>query len=193
MRPLAMAHEGEAIAIGEPEPARVLCRAKRVLGNGRIDGLTDLVVVDQERFQRTRSREAALQIARFDARLRKVGRRYVLIGVGRWGSMDPLLGIPVGWNQIAGARVIVEAGFEDIRVAPSQGTHFFQNLTAGNVGYFTVNPGTDGDVLDWDWLAEQPALEETELVRHVRLAGALVCKLSGRTGEGVILKPDAGS
>jgi hypothetical protein len=107
--------------------------------------------------------------------------------------MDPLLGIPVGWNQIAGARVIVEAGFEDIRVAPSQGTHFFQNLTAGNVGYFTVNPGTDGDVLDWHWLAEQPALEETELVRHVRLADALVCKLSGRTGEGVILKPDAGS
>ena len=131
----------------------------------------------------------AVLSSRFDAILRKQGRPYVLIGVGRWGSADPSLGIPVGWNQIAGARVIVEAGFQDIRVEPSQGTHFFQNLTSSNVGYLTVNPEVGDGHVDWAWLAGAAAEEETQHVRHLRFEAPLLVKMNGRSGEGVILKP----
>ena len=126
----------------------------------------------------------------FNARLHAEKRPYLLIGVGRWGSTDPSLGIPVRWHQIAGARVIVEAGFEDFRVTPSQGTHFFQNLTSCNVGYFTVNPAVGEGYVDWDWLAAQPTVAKTKFARHVRLPRPLVVKMSGKTAEGVILKPD---
>ena len=121
----------------------------------------------------------------------KEGRPYVLIGVGRWGSQEPYLGIPVPWGQIAGARVIVEAGFKDFRVTPSQGTHFFQNLISNNVGYFTVNPEDGDGVLDWDWLLDQPALTEDGSVRHLRFDAPLVVKMDGRHNEGVIFKPGA--
>ena len=191
MRPLALAEEGQAITVGDHPADSLICRSATVLGNGRIEDLTDLVVVDVARFERLKSREAAQEVAHFDALLRKEGRPYGLIGVGRWGSSDPHLGIPVGWNQITGARVIVEAGFRDFRVAPSQGTHFFQNLTSGHVGYFTVNPDAGEGSLDWDWLAEQPARAEGEFVRHLRLASPAVVLMSGRSGEGVMLKPAA--
>ena len=115
---------------------------------------------------------------------------YLLIGVGRWGSADPHLGIPVTWNQIGGARVIVEAGFRDFKVAPSQGTHFFQNITSCNVGYFTVNPEVGEGFVDWDWLADQPVESRSEFVGHTRLDAPLEILMSGRSGEGVILKPD---
>ena len=124
-----------------------------------------------------------------DARLVQEGLPYLLIGVGRWGSNDPWLGIPVSWNQIAGARVIVEAGFRDFRVAPSQGTHFFQNLSACHVGYFTVNPDVGEGFLDWDWLTAQAAAEETEFVRRIELPKPVRVLMSGRAGEGVILRP----
>ena len=95
----------------------------------------------------------------------------------------------MNWSQIAGARVIVEAGFRDFRVAPSQGTHFFQNLISNNVGYFTVNPEEGEGFLDWDWLAEQQAVAEEGPVRHVRFDAPLVVKMDGRHNQGVILKP----
>ena len=131
----------------------------------------------------------AREVARFNAELTRRGVPYVLIGVGRWGSSEPFLGIPVSWEEIAGARAIVEAGFRDFRVTPSQGTHFFQNLTASNVGYFTVNPEVGEGFVDWDWLAAQPAVRETTFVRHLRLDTPVVVKMNGRTQRGVIMKP----
>ncbi len=121
--------------------------------------MRDLVVVDYDRFDRMRSHVAADEIADFNAQLSSRGTPYVLIGVGRWGSADPFLGIPVTWDQISGARVIVETGFKDFRVTPSQGTHFFQNLTANNIGYFTVNPELGDGFIDWAWLSAQPVVE----------------------------------
>ena len=118
------------------------------------------------------------------------GVPYALIGVGRWGSAEPFLGIPVTWEEIAGARAIVEAGFKDFRVTPSQGTHFFQNLTASSVGYFTVNPEAGEGFVDWDWLAAQPAVRETTFVRHLRFDSPAVVKMNGRTQRGVIVKPN---
>ncbi len=195
VRPLALAREMEAIELGEIAPGAALCWSQKVMGNGRIEGIRDLVVVDFQRFERARSREAAAEIGRLNGRLLAAGTPYVLIGVGRWGSRDPWLGIPVTWDQVAGAKVIVEAGLRDLKVTPSQGSHFFQNLTSFNVGYFTVNPEDGQGLLDWDWLDAQSP--ETSAgaggnhVRHLRLAEPMLVKMNGRKGEGVILKTGA--
>jgi hypothetical protein len=189
MRPSAMAGDQQNMEIGDVPQSAVLCRSASVLGHGKLSTLRDLVVVDAERFDRMRSLEIADQLAHINGPLQVDGTPYLLIGVGRWGSLDRHLGIPVTWNQIAGARVIVESGFRDMRVTPSQGTHFFQNLTSLNVGYFTVNPQAGDGFIDWEWLAAQPALEDTGFVRHIRLERPIKVLMNGRTGEGVILKP----
>jgi CheY-like chemotaxis protein len=189
MRPLALAREADAIEIGPIEPERAVCWSRSVLGHGRIEEIRDLVVVDFQRFERARSRDAAAEIDRLNRKLLARRDPYLLIGVGRWGSRDPWLGIPVTWDQVAGARVIVEAGLRDLQVEPSQGSHFFQNLTSFHVGYFTVNPGAGEGFVDWEWLTAQPALTEAAHVRHLRLESPLLVKMDGRKGEGVILKP----
>jgi CheY-like chemotaxis protein len=188
MRPLAQSGGTEEVEIGPLPDSHLVCRSSSVLGNGRV-GLRDALVVDRRAFDRHRSRQVAAELARFDAELQGEGRPYLLVGVGRWGSADPWLGIPVSWNQIAGARVIVEAGFRDLDVEPSQGTHFFQNLVSCNVGYFTVGSRQGGGFIDWDWLAAQPASSATEFVRRLSFERPLVVKMSGRSGRGVILKP----
>ncbi|HJS59982.1 MAG TPA: PEP/pyruvate-binding domain-containing protein [Vicinamibacteria bacterium] len=188
LRPLALARETEELVIGHAEPERILCRSGRVLGNGRIEDIRDVIMVEQRRFDRARSRQTALELGRFNAELAAQGLPYLLIGVGRWGSADPWLGIPVSWDQISGARVIVEAGLADIQVTPSQGTHFFQNITSFDVGYFTINPDAGDGFVDWEWLAAQPALSETSCVRHLRLERPLVVEMNGRRNEGVVLK-----
>ena len=192
MRPLARTQEVKELEIGHVLASRLLCRSACVLGNGRIENLHDLVVVDYHKFDRQRSREVAQQVARFNVDLQSRGVPYLLIGVGRWGSADPHLGIPVTWNQIGGARVILEAGFRDFKVTPSQGTHFFQNITSCNVGYFTVNPEVGEGFVDWAWLADQTAAKRSEFVSHIRLERPVEILMSGRSGEGVILKPEAG-
>jgi hypothetical protein len=189
MRPLALSREWEELELGDLDPGGLVCRSANVLGNGRIDTVRDLVVVDAERFDRGRSADAAQEIAQFNAALQAEGIPYLLIGVGRWGSRDPWLGIPVNWDQISGARVIVEAGFRDLHVTPSQGSHFFQNIVSFNVGYFTVNPGVGDDFVDWDWLASRPAVRETSCVRHLRFDEPVVIKMNGKRNQGLILKP----
>jgi hypothetical protein len=189
IRPLTLARDNQDLSIGDVDSSQLICKSTKVLGNGRIENLHDIVVVDSQRFERSRSQEVAKSVAHFNAALAAENRPYLLIGVGRWGSADPWLGIPVTWEQISGARVIVEAGFADLEVTPSQGTHFFQNLTSFNVGYFTVNPDAGDGFVDWDWLAAQPAVHETAYVRHLRFDRPVVVKMNGKQGEGVILKP----
>lgn len=188
LRPLALAAEPAELDLDNALPADLICRSRTVLGAGRV-ALRDALVVDRHRFVRARSRDVALELARLNARLTASGTPYLLVGSGRWGSADPWLGIPVSWEQISGARVIVEAGLQDLVVEPSQGTHFFQNLTSFDVGYFTVNPERGDGYLDWEWLAEQPAAQETGFVRHISFARPVVVMMNGRTHEGVILKP----
>ena len=150
MRPLVVSREWEEVRMEEVEPGRLLCESSQVLGNGRIQDIQDIVVVDFQRFERARSQEVARHLAHLNAKLSEAGISYLLIGVGRWGSTDPWLGIPVTWDQISGARVIVETGLSDLRVTPSQGSHFFQNLVAFQVGYFTINSDTGEGFVDWD-------------------------------------------
>ncbi len=189
LRPLVLSRETEALDIGEVDPSSLICRSPRVLGEGIVDNLHHIVVVDFHRFDRSQTREAAATIARLNAGLVARGQPYLLIGVGRWGSADPWLGIPVRWDEISGARVIVETGFRDYRVTPSQGSHFFQNLMSFQVGYFTTNPELDDGFVDWQWLANQPAVEEEGHVRLLEFAAPLVVRMNGRRNEGVISKP----
>lgn len=190
LRPLALARELTELDIGRVDPARLVCHSASVLGHGQLTDIYDLVVVATPPRNRAHSREIAGEIARLNAVLAAARRPYVLIGVGRWGSADPFLGIPVTWDQISAARVIVEAGSADFRVAPSQGSHFFQNLMAWNVGYFTVNPDSDGFV-DWAYLAGAPAVSERAGVRHLRFTAPLVVKMNGKRHQGLIFKPQA--
>lgn len=193
IRPLVLSGEGEELRMGDVNPAELVCRSTQVLGNGRVQNLYDVVVVDFHRFERGRSQEVAEAVAHFNAKLALENRPYILIGVGRLGSNDPWLGIPVEWDEISGARVIVEAGFRDFRVIPSQGSHFFQNLMAFQVGYFTVNPDAGEGSVDWPWLGSREALEEQGCVRHLQFAEPLLVVMNGKAREGMIFKPGGGA
>lgn len=189
MRPLVLSHELEELDVDESMKENIVCQSEQVLGNGVIKDIYDIVCVDIQKFERSRSKETALEVAAMNAKLVAEKRPYVLIGVGRWGSLDHWLGIPVSWDQISGASVIVESGFKDFNVTPSQGSHFFQNITSFRVGYFTVNSFTKLGFIDWEWLQAQPAIEEMEYTRHLRFEKPLTAKINGHKNKGVILKP----
>ncbi|HEX9106121.1 MAG TPA: PEP/pyruvate-binding domain-containing protein, partial [Longimicrobiales bacterium] len=189
LRPLAAFREQEAIDIGLADEAELLCRSYMVLGNGRLDDVYDAIVVDQAAFNPYTNPQTARHIAHFNAQLVAQHRPYLLVGVGRWGSSYPQMGIPVNWDDIAGARAIVEAGRADLHVAPSQGSHFFHNLAASGIGYFVVNPSSAAADLDWSWLAQQPEQSTLGVVRHLRFERPLTVIMNGRQREGVIRKP----
>ncbi len=189
LRPLGRIHGSPDVDVAGVPRDRLICASANALGHGAVGDVRDALVIDPSRFDRRRTRQIAEEVAQMNAELAAARRPYLLIGVGRWGSADPFLGIPVTWDQIAGARAIVEAGFADFRVTPSQGSHFFQNLAAGNIGYFTVNPDAADGFVDWAWLAQQPAIAETAFVRHLRFEAPMPIAIDGRTHAGVISKP----
>ena len=152
LRPLVLSLEPTELTVEDQDEEQLVCRSSNVLGNGVIHDIRDIVAVDIRRFERAKSIDVAAEISALNQKLVSGHRPYILIGVGRWGSLDPWLGIPVTWDQIAGARAIVEAGFQDCDVAPSQGSHFFQNITSFRVGYFTIGRDTGENFIDWKWI-----------------------------------------
>jgi hypothetical protein len=191
MRPMISRWSARQVRLDGAPGQSVLCESPRTLGNGYVQNVTDVVYVKPERFEPARTAEIAGEIGRINEALRREGRQCLLIGPGRWGSADPWLGIPVRWNQISESRVIVETTLRDFAIDPSYGTHFFHNVTSLGLGYFTVHDQHGGGTLRWDWLDAQPAVAETELLRHVRLARPLDIRIDGSTGRGVILTPEA--
>ena len=164
-----------------------LVNSTSALGTGWLDGLRDIVYLKASAFDKMKTVEMAAQLRELNARMQADGRQYVLIGYGRWGSSIPTLGVPVAWSDISEARILVEASLPDFRVDPSQGTHFFQNLTSFNAGYVNVDPYTrPGDSIDLSPLDTLEAVEETEFLRHVRLETALTACVDGRTGKAII-------
>lgn len=163
-----------------------------VLGHGVVTDVQDVVYVKTGAFNSSNNQLIAYEIEKLNRRFTEQEQSYVLVGPGRWGSSDPWLGIPVKWPHISNARVIVECGLENYRVDPSQGTHFFQNLTSFGVGYFTINPFKGDGWFDEAFLNSQPAVQETEYLRHVRFDRPIVVKMDGKRSLGVVLKPDAG-
>jgi hypothetical protein len=149
----------------------------------------DLVYLPARTFDRAKTVEISSEIGAFNARLGAEGRPYVLIGPGRWGSADRWLGIPVSWSQVSHAACMVETDMHDMRVAPSQGTHFFQNITSLGIPYFTVNFEKGDGLLDMEWLDGQQSHSESEHVRHLRFDAAMEIAVSGRNQKGAILRP----
>jgi len=188
MRPLVISQEIEALKIDDVEKEKVLCKSSGVMGNGIIKNIYDIVYVDYNKFDRGKSKEVAAEVSHFNSKLTENNIPYLLIGVGRWGTMDPWLGIPVTWSQIAGARTIIEAGMKDFYVSPSQGSHFFQNLTSFMIGYFTVNEENENNFLDWNWILEQKCEEEKNYVKHIRLNKPLIIKMNAHNNCGIIVK-----
>jgi len=189
IRPLVLSLEREELNVDIDDAGLLICRSQQVLGNGVFDNILDIVVVDVQTFDRSKSVEVAEEISRINARLTTERRPYVIIGVGRWGSMDPWLGIPVTWDQIAGACVIIESGFKDMFITPSQGSHFFQNITSFRVGYFTVNSTMPLSFIDWEWLREQRAEEEFRFTRLLRFTEGITVRINGHKSQGVVFKP----
>jgi hypothetical protein len=190
IRPLAMSTDGASLAAEDLERGDPLVSTEVALGNGRYDGLVDVVYVPPEKFDRAETVAIAAEVASFNARLKQSSTPYLLLGPGRWGSADRWLGIPVRWDQISAAQVIVETDLPDFKVTPSEGTHFFQNLTSFQVGYLTVNHGKPRTVCRWDRLDALPAAQEGQYVRHLRLADPLDILIDGRRRRGVIRLPD---
>jgi hypothetical protein len=189
IRPIALKDESVNLEKEEIEQAETLIISEKALGNGIIDDLTDVVYVKLKDFNPANNNDTVQMVAELNEKFIKEGKNYILLGPGRWGSSDPWLGIPVKWPHISAARIIVETGLDDYRIDPSQGTHFFQNLTSFRVGYFTINPFIGDGSLDIDFLDKQPAVFENDLIRHVRFAKPVVAKIDGKKNLGVIYKP----
>ena len=160
-----------------------------VLGHGIVGDVQDIIYVKTGAFNSSNNQLIAYEIEKMNRSFTDQEKGYVLVGPGRWGSSDSWLGIPVKWPHISNARVIVECGLENYRVDPSQGTHFFQNLTSFGVGYFTVNPFKGDGWFDEAFLNAQPAVEETEYLRHVHFDAPITIKMDGKKSLGVVLKP----
>lgn len=169
------------------EDTIIFCES--ALGNGRIDDIYDFVYVKPEAFKSLESEAIASEIGLLNEMFIREKRNYVLVGPGRWGSSDPNLGIPVKWAHISQARVIVESGLEHYRIDPSQGTHFFQNLTSFRVGYFTINPYINDGSYDLDFLNNIKPFSENKYLKHLRFEKQILIQIDGKNKKGVIFKP----
>ena len=189
MRPLVVSFESEELNLDIQDKKKLICQSNQVLGNGSIKDIYDIIIVDYHKFDRAKSREVAKEVSTFNSQLIKERKPYLLIGVGRWGTLDPWLGIPVTWDQIAGAKAIIETSFKEMSVEPSQGSHFFQNITSFMIGYFTINEN-DFDFVDWEWLLKKESVDEMNYTKHIRFNSPIVIKMNGHQNKGIILKPE---
>jgi len=190
VRPLVIHDELVKVDIREEQKNRALCFSDQVLGNGSQLDIRDVVFVKPSVFQAAATPAIAQEVDGLNRRLQEQKIPYLLIGPGRWGTTDPWLGIPVKWGQISAAKVIVEASLEGMNVDPSQGSHFFQNMTSLRIGYFTVAGNRAGNFLDWAWLEAQPVENETAHLRHLKFAKPFSVHIDGRNSQGIVVKPD---
>ncbi|MDD3108588.1 MAG: phosphoenolpyruvate synthase, partial [Alistipes sp.] len=186
IRPIVDTQTNTSLNWDEVDTSEALVYAEQALGLGSIPEVYDLIYVRPEHFDTARTREIAEQIRTLNLQMRTEKRSYVLIGPGRWGSSDPWLGIPVTWSDISESKVIVESGLENFRVDPSQGTHFFQNLTSLGVGYMTLNPYLNDGKFDVEQLNRLPATFENDDLRMIHFDQPLYIYVDGRKNKGII-------
>ncbi|MBZ0267575.1 PEP/pyruvate-binding domain-containing protein, partial [bacterium] len=188
IRPMAVPEMEVHLAPEDLAGADVVVSSDRVMGNGEIETIRDVVFVNPETYDSANHVRIAQELEEMNARFLDSGEGYLLVGFGRWGSSDPWLGAPVTWGQISAARAIVEASLVSLPGDLSQGSHFFHNVTSFGVPYFTVRHDGGGRI-DWDWLKGLPAASETANLRHVTLPQPLRVEVDGRTGLGLIRRP----
>ena len=189
VRPLVVQDELVKVELDDRQKEAAFCFSDQVLGNGVSQTIRDIVFVKPDAFDAAKNPQIAVEVDKLNSRLREAGTPYLLIGPGRWGSTDPWLGIPVKWGQISGVKVVVEASLPNMNVDPSQGSHFFQNMTSLRIGYFTVPMDRTHGFIDWPWLETLPATAETAFLKHVCLPQPITVMIDGRKSQGVILKP----
>lgn len=190
IRPIVHTDETSVVSLANIDKGNAIIYSDSALGNGFFKEVRDIVYVKPDSFNPARNKEIASDIEKINNDYLKKGTGYVLIGPGRWGSTDPWLGIPVRWPQISGARIIVESGLKNYRIDPSQGTHFFQNLTSFRVGYFTINPFINEGYYDVEFLNGIKSLYEDEHLRVIRFEKPLEIMVDGKSHRGVIMKPN---
>ena len=165
----------------------LLCYSEQVLGDGEIDEISNIIYVDPTTFKRNKTQQIADEIGLLNKKI-NAKNTYALIGPGRWGTSDPWLGIPVEWNQISNAKMIVEVGIDELNPDPSFGSHFFQNISNLRIGYFTIRKKYHNQFINWDWIKKQSIKHQTEFVKLVELKKPLFIKIDGINGKGIILK-----
>lgn len=184
IRPLVTKKERHNVTISGDEIDIVLA-SNKVLGNGIMEGIRDIIFVDPDKFDNTQTYNIAKEI---DELNKEIGKPFLLIGPGRWGTRDRFLGVPVNWDHISNAKAIVEVGLDKFRIDPSHGTHFFHNITSLGIMYFTVPHGKEDQFIDWDWLKEIKPKSSKKYAVHVELPCELELKVDGRTGKGIVRK-----
>ena len=190
IRPIVDSKEMLEENIAEIDESRLILKSNNSLGHGIVSDVFDVVYVKTDNYSASNNQEIAWEIEKLNQQFLNEGKNYVLIGPGRWGSSDTWLGIPVKWPHISAARIIVEAGLTNYRVDPSQGTHFFQNLTSFGVGYFTINAFMNDGIYNQEFLNNQPAIFETKYLRHVHFIQPIVAKMDGKRKLGVVMLPE---
>jgi hypothetical protein len=186
IKPLIRHEEEILIDLDTNNPEKILLYAQKGMGNGRIKGIRDVIYIPGKNFDKMKTKEMAVEISQFNRKMEILGKDYILIGPGRWGSRDPFTGIPVNWAQISRARIIIETGLPDFPLEGSMGSHFFHNVTSMNVGYFSVPWQSKDAVLNTNILDKQMLVEELKYTRHVRFDQELEILMDGRKREAVI-------
>lgn len=191
IRPLVPSHEQSQISWDDNiDRISIFIHSDRVLGNGLIKSIKNIVYVPPDTFDSTRTIEIADEIEKINNDLVKLKQPYILIGPGRWGTEDRFLGIPVKWNQISGVRVMVETSLKNFIIEPSQGTHFFHNITSRGLGYINVPFNSKINFIDWKWLNEWEPKKSLKYVKHIQLPNPLIIRLDGRNSSALIEKPN---
>jgi len=193
IRPIVNDEQFDSIILDDVKSEDALIISDSALGNGVLNGIHDLVYVKPDAFDASFNEKIADDIDKLNTKFAGEGKNYILTGPGRWGSADHWLGIPTKWAQISQARVIVESGLANYRIDPSQGTHFFQNLTSFRVGYFTINPFINDGYYDIKFLDNMEATYEDDFIRHIRFPEPLLVVIDGKNRKGVIYKPGKGN
>ena len=187
IRPMVVGKEAVEVSFDPAEEP--WCSSQRTIGNGVYRDLCDIIFIDPETFNLQDSVQVAAEIAELNQLLYQEGRRCILIGFGRMGTADRWLGIPLAWEQMSQAKIIVEVDLKNLRPEPSLGSHFFHNLTATHMGYFHIqydNPSAGQ--LDWQWLQSLPVLRQTKYVKLIRREAPFTAKIDGRSFSGLICK-----
>ena len=186
IRPIASAAAETNMDWSSVDQDSSLIYSQSALGTGFVEGVTDVIYLRKENFDPAKTHIMAAEVTQLNNRMREEGRGYLLSGFGRWGSSNPWLGVPIKWSDISEVKVIVECGLDNFRIEPSQGTHFFQNMTSFGVGYMTVNPYAGDGKLDFERLDAMPALYESEYIRHVRFDEPLEICIDGVKNKAVV-------
>ena len=186
IRPIVEETQNKKLNWDEINKSDSIIYAESALGMGEINGLKDIIYIKEENFNPANTEKIAAELEIINTKMRESKTNYILIGPGRWGSSDPWLGIPVKWSNISEARVIVESGLPNLRVEPSQGTHFFQNLTSFGVGYITLNPYMEDGIYHIETLNARQAVEETEFIRHIKFDHPLFIFVDGKANKAII-------